>query len=109
MTTASSDNPFTRRLRDTIAECLRLKPPYNPSDFRLALDACNGDFVPRAKQMLREHLHDGVLTLARRKALGLSMEWIIANEPQWRDLFTDEDRKLATDRLETASRFVESP
>jgi hypothetical protein len=36
------------------------------------------------------------------------MEWIIANEPQWRDLFTDEDRKLATDRLETASRFVES-
>lgn len=109
MTTPTRDNLFTRRLRDTIAECLRLKPPYNPSDLRLALDACDGDFVPRAKAMLREHLHDGVLTLARRKALGLSMEWIIANESQWRDLFTDEDRKLATDRLETASRFVERP
>lgn len=97
-----NESPFTRRLRETIADCLRLRPPYNPADFRIALDSCDGDFVPRAKQMLREHLHDGLLNLARRKSLHLSMEWIIANETEWRDLFTDEDRKLAVDRLETA-------
>lgn len=106
MTTAPQETPFTRRLRDTIAECLRLQPPYNPADFRLALDACGGDFAPRAKQMLREHLHEGLLTLARRKSLHLSMEWIIVNEPEWRALFTDEDRHLASERMDTAARYV---
>lgn len=33
--------------------------------------------------MLREHLHDGLVTLAHRRALHLSMEWIILNEPEW--------------------------
>lgn len=55
--------------------------------------------------MLREQLHQGLVTLAKRRALHLSMEWIIVNEPEWAELFTDEDRVLARQRLETAAQL----
>lgn len=96
------ESPFTLRLRESIAQCLRLPRPYNPSDFRQALDACGGDFVPRAKQMLQEQLHNGLVTLAKRDALHLSMEWIIVNEPEWHGLFSDKERELARSRLRLA-------
>ena len=38
--------------------------------------------------MLREHLHEGLLTLARRNAIHLSMESVIVNEPEWHGIFT---------------------
>lgn len=106
MTYRSEETAFTYRLRRTITECLRLKPPYNPGDFRMALDASGGDFAPRAKQMLREHLHDGLVTLAQRRALRFSMEWIIVNEPEWAALFDEEDRTLARQRLDTAAALA---
>lgn len=102
MAESHPESPFTVRLRESIAQCLRLPRPYNPSDFRRAVDARVGDFVPRAKQMLREQLHDGLVRLTRGDALHLSMEWIIVNEPEWHGLFTDEERKLAASRLELA-------
>lgn len=82
------ETPFTRRIRATITDCLQLNPPYNPGDFRALLDGCDGDFEPRAKRMLREHLHEGLLTLARRNAIHLSMESVIVNEPEWHGIFT---------------------
>lgn len=100
-----TETAFTQRLRRTLTDCLRLKPPYNPADFRKAIDACGGDFAPRAQQMLREQLHQGLVTLANRRALQLSMEWIILNEPEWEELFTDEDRVLARQRMETAAQL----
>ncbi|MFG0243796.1 MAG: hypothetical protein ACF8R9_13500 [Phycisphaerales bacterium JB054] len=103
-----TETAFTQRLRQTLTHCLRLKPPYNPADFRKAIDACGGDFAPRAQQMLREQLHQGLVTLANRRALHLSMEWIILNEPEWEPLFTDEDRTLARQRLETAGKLTGS-
>lgn len=96
---------------DTIDECLRLKPPYNPGFFRMALDAAEGVFERRAKQMLREHLHDGLLDLASHRdphALSLSMEAIILNEPQWHAVFNDEERGLCKQRLALAPEMAKS-
>jgi len=102
------DSPFTARMWDTIDECLRLKPPYKPGYFRMALDAAEGMFERRAKQMLREHLHDGLLDLAARDALNLSMEAIILNEPRWHAVFDVEERELCKQRLALAPELAKS-
>lgn len=106
------DTPFTARMWDTIDECLRLRPPYNPGYFRMALDAAEGHFERRAKQMLREHLHDGLIDLAGHRdpsALGLSMEAVIVNEPQWHAIFDEEERDLCQRRLALAPELTKSP
>lgn len=97
-----AETPFTLRLRRAVQACRDLKPPYSPLDFEGMLNDCGGDFVPRAKKMLREDIHDGLRKLAKRNKSELSLEWIIAHEPEWNDLFSDEDRKLAVDRLRIA-------
>ncbi len=105
------DGPFTARMWDTIDECLRLKPPYNPGYFRMALDAAEGVFERRAKQMLREHLHEGLLDLAAHRdpnAISLSMEAVILNEPQWNTVFDDEERELCRQRLSLAPEIDKS-
>lgn len=105
------DSPFTARMWDTIDECLRLRPPYNPGYFRMALDAAEGTFERRAKQMLREHLHDGLIDLAGHRdpsALGLSMEAVIVNEPQWHAIFDEEERDLCKKRLALAPELTKS-
>src|SRR5437667_3916472 len=105
------DSPFTTRMWDTIDDCLRLKPPYNPGFFRMALDAAEGVFERRAKQMLREHLHDGLLDLAAHRdpsALSLSMEAVIVNETEWHSIFDEGERDLCTKRLALAPEVAKS-
>lgn len=90
---------------DTIEDALKLDPSYNASYFRSAVDTTDGTFERRAKEMLREKLHDGLVHLARHRdanALNLSMEWVILNEPEWHGLFTPEEVELCKQRLDLA-------
>lgn len=80
-------------------------PGYYPADFRKALDDCGGDFAPRAKQFLRAGIQDGLLRLAKAGAFDVSMEWVIAREPEWIE-FNEEDRQLAEQRMELARKMV---
>ncbi|MCC5786992.1 MAG: hypothetical protein JJU33_09860 [Phycisphaerales bacterium] len=100
--TRHDETPFTQRMRQTVEDCRKLKPQYNASWFQKLLDDCGGDFVPKAKSMLREELHKGLVTLAKRGNLELSMESVIANEPEWHGCFDEEDRDLAEERLRIA-------
>lgn len=89
----------------TIADALELDPSYHASYFRRLLDDADGAFEVKARAMLREGLHEGLIHLAKHrdsKALSISMESVILHEPQWHGLFTPEEVNLCKSRLELA-------
>lgn len=90
---------------DTVDDALKLRPPYNAGDFRSAIEAAEGVFERRAKTMLREHIHSGLVHLAKHRdkdAIKLSMEAVILNETRWHGLFNQDEICLCKDRLELA-------
>lgn len=101
--TLRDETPFTRRMRQSVNDCRKLKPPYNASYFQKMLDDCGGDFANTARAMLHDqNLHDGLVKLADLGRLHLSMEWIIAHEDEWHGIFDEEDRIRARERLRLA-------
>ncbi len=78
----------------------------------MALDASQGEFETRARKMLREHLHEGLIDLANHRdphALELSMEFAIAHELRWNSIFDESDRQLCLERLKLARGMSKRP
>ena len=56
--------------------------------------------VDTAKKYLRaEPPASGFVDLMARDFCHLTVEWVVANESEWAELFTDEDRRKARSRL----------
>src|SRR6185369_142704 len=99
-TTMTARTPFTQRLYDTCDLCPDMANGYDPFEFKRMLDREGSDFAPRAKKMLREGLHDGLIRLAREGAIELSMEWEIATG-KWPE-FDKRNIEDAKGRIDTA-------
>lgn len=100
----SVQTPFTGRMYELCDVVPRRVPDYYPSRFRQMLDRSEGDFVPKAKELLRGDINKGLLRLAKGKALDISMEAVIL-EPRWEE-FDQEDRGLARWRMGEAERML---
>jgi hypothetical protein len=68
---------------------------YNATRFHQMLTEHGG--VETARRLLPQ-MSDGFTQLWQRKRLDLTVEWIVL-EPQWHDLFSDEERDIARRRL----------
>jgi len=102
------ETAFTARMRRICDQAAERCPGYHPTRFRQMIEASKGDFLPKAKQMLRSGvIQRGLWTLARHNALDISMEAVVFETP-WRQEFSAEDLQAAQWRLERARRMVEA-
>lgn len=86
---------FSARLRAAIRECYALD--YRPTRFEQMLDS--SDAVSVAKSLVKSgELQNGLKKVKSLGRLDLAMEQIML-EPQFKPLFTDEERQAAAWRL----------
>jgi hypothetical protein len=88
---------FTQKMYELCELAPKRVKGYYPGDFRRSLEHAGNDFAPRAREFLRAGLQSGIETLAKGRALDISMEWSIAYD-DWPE-FGEEDRRLAHERL----------
>lgn len=104
--TTSTLTEFTRLMEALCDEAPRRVPRYHPHRFRQMVRRSNGDFAPKAKELLRGDINKGLVRLAKGGAISISMEAVIL-EPRWSE-FDEEDRRLARWRMGEAQRMADS-
>jgi hypothetical protein len=102
----STTTEFTRRMEALCEEAPKRVPRYRPHRFRRMVKRSNGDFAPKAKELLRGDINKGLVRLAKGGAIDISMEAVIL-EPRWTE-FDEEDRRLARWRIGEAQRMAEA-
>ena len=86
---------FDERINESIREMIRIG--YRPQAF-ITMRVTHGTIIAVKKLINSQEIPRGFITLWERNRLDLSMENII-QEPEWNDLFTEDDRKIAKQRL----------
>ncbi len=104
------ESDFTQRMRQLCREAPKRCRGYVPTQFIRMINDSKGDFVPVAKKLLATHaLQDGFERVASEGAVDISMEWVIRFEPQWRSLFSEQERQTAEDRIRLAIKMANKP
>ena len=86
---------FEKRVDDSIREMISIG--YKPQAF-ITMRITHGTIIAIKKLINSQKVPRGFTNLCEMKRLDLSMENII-QEPEWINLFSDEDRKNAKKRL----------
>ena len=104
----AAESEFTCRMRQICEDAATRCPGYHPTRFLQMVEGCGGDFVPTAKRMLVSgEIQKGLWTLAKHRALDISMEAIVLETP-WRENFTADELGAAEWRLSEAKRRIEA-
>lgn len=91
----SLKDAFEGRINKCTQDCIKIK--YNPSYFERMRKELGT--VEAVKKLIRKDNASGFTKLWEINRLDLSLESIV-QEPEWHDLFTDEEREIARKRLD---------
>lgn len=99
------ESEFTARMRELVDLAPTRVPGYHPTTFAQMVASCGGNFVPKAKALLRvPDAQSGFKRLVKGGAPDLAMESVVLEE-KFRPLFDDDDRASARFRLDNPDMF----